>query len=322
MGGHRDSYRRIGFALALAAAACAAPAEPSASSPTECPSVAVAPPPPPAPPAPVTIATAPPKETRLVLDGAEVHQLASKSNGRSYEIVVGPPYKPEPGKKFATVYVLDGYWDFPLVNAMRGSLHYDQVIPDIMIVGIGYTGKTPGDPDIQNLRASDYTPTANPAREGSGKGPEFLRFIETELFPFIEARYPSDSEHRVISGSSFGGLLALYALLEKPELFYGYVAITPGLRWDDQWLPKRQREHRKVHPTLNERLFIALGGDEEAEVVRIGRAFMKQMEESRYKDLSLRTRVIEGERHAAVKNEAYNRGLRYVLAPLAPKPSK
>src|SRR5262245_46813957 len=83
------------------------------------------PPPPLPPPAPVSIATAPPKETRLMLDGTEVHDLASTINGRSYQIIVGPPYQPEPGKKFATVYILDGYWDFPLVNAMRGSLNYD-----------------------------------------------------------------------------------------------------------------------------------------------------------------------------------------------------
>jgi predicted alpha/beta superfamily hydrolase len=282
----------------------------------------VGPPPPPPPPPPLTNPTEPLQQTRLTLEGTEVHELESTINGQGYQIVVGPPYKPEPGKKFATIYVLDGYWDFPLVNAMRGALHYDRAIPDIMIVGIGYTGKKPDDPEIQKLRARDFTPTANPAREGSGKAPEFLRFLEGELFPFIEARYPSDPEHRVISGSSYAGLLALYALFEKPELFYGYIAITPALRWDEQWLPKRQREHEKTHPRLNERLFVAVGEDEEPEVVKIGRAFIRQMEQSRYKDLALRSRIIEGERHAGVKNEAYNRGLRYVLAPLAPNPSK
>ena len=321
MGGHEDSRRLKSVALAFLMGVACAPAQHSAP-PPPCPSIAVAPSPPPPPPAPVTIATAPPKETRLILDGTEVHDLASKVNGRSYQIVVGPPYKPEPGKKFATIYVLDGYWDFPLVNGMRGALHYDKVIPDIMIVGIGYTGKKPDDPEIHKLRPSDFTPTENPKREGSGKAPEFLRFIESELFPFIEARYPSDPEHRVITGVSFGGLLALYALLEKPELFYGYVAITPALRWDDQWLSKRQREHAKTHPQLNERVFLAVGEDEEPEVVTIGRAFMKQMEQSRYKDLALRSRIIEGERHAGLKHEAYNRGLRHVLAPLAPNPSK
>jgi predicted alpha/beta superfamily hydrolase len=316
MGVHRK------LVLAFITGVGCAPAQQSPEVPPPCPSLAVAPPPPPPPPAPVTIATAPPKDTRLVLDGTEVHDLPSKVNGRSYQIIVGAPYRPEPGKKFATVYVLDGYWDFPLVNAMRGALHYDKAIPDIMIVGIGYTGKKPDDSKIHELRASDYTPTANQSREGSGRAPEFLRFLESELFPFIEARYPSDPVHRVITGVSFGGLFALYALFEKPELFYGYVSITPGLRWDDQWLPKRQREHVKTHPQLSERVFIAVGEDEEPEVLKIGRAFMKQMEQSRYKDLALRNRVIEGERHAAVKNEAYNRGLRYVLAPLAPNPSK
>ena len=221
MGGYVNSRRLTNVALALLIAGACTPAQQSAEPPPQCPcpSVAVAPPPPPPPPAPVTIATAPPKDTRFVLEGTVVHDLPSTTNGRSYEIIVGPPYKPERGLKFATVYVLDGYWDFPLVNAMRGALHYDKAIPDMMIVGIGYTGKKPDSPDIHTLRASDYTPTANPAREGSGKAKEFLHFLESELFPFIEARYPSDPEHRVISGPSFGGLFALYDAASKSQVF-------------------------------------------------------------------------------------------------------
>jgi predicted alpha/beta superfamily hydrolase len=258
-----------------------------------------------------------------VLSGTEVHQLVSKTNGRSYEIMVGPAYKSEPGRRHATVYVLDGYWDFALVNAMRGALQYDQAIPDVIVVGIGYSGLGAEAPQIQELRASDYTPTAvEKDRPGSGRAPEFLRFMSDELIPFIESRYPADPAQRVLAGVSFGGLFALYALFEQPELFSGYVSMAPAVRWDDSWIARREREFRKLHPALPTRLWISVGADDEPPRVKAALSFFRQLVASHYRDLKLRTHVVDGERHAAMKTESYNRGLRFVLSPFAPKPSK
>jgi predicted alpha/beta superfamily hydrolase len=283
-----------------------------------------------APPLPTTSAPAMPKAAptpapasaalpSYSLEGTEVHELASKITGKNYKLIVGPPYKPEPGRRYATLYVLDGYWDFILIEALRGALHYDQAIPDVLVVGVAYAGEKP---DVDSLRASDYTPTRDESRPDSGKGPEFLRFFEQELFPFVEARYPSDPEHRVVSGASFGGLFTLYALFEKPELFYGYVSMAPAARWDNGWLARREREFRAGHPALAKRVWVSAASDEDPAKLPAMRDFIKQFEASRYQDLALRTRLIEGERHAAMKVESYNRGLRWVLAPIAPKPSK
>jgi predicted alpha/beta superfamily hydrolase len=258
-----------------------------------------------------------------VLAGTEVHQLASKTNGRSYEIAVGSAYKNTPGERHATVYVLDGYWDFALVNTLRGALQYDQAIPDVIVVGIGYSGLTPDAAQIHDLRASDYTPTpVEKDRPGSGRAPEFLRFMRDELIPFIESRYPADPEKRVLAGVSFGGLFALYTLFEQPELFSGYVAMAPAIRWDDNWITRREREFHKTHPALPARLWLSVGSDDEPPRVKAALSFFQQIEASQYQDLKLRTRVVEGERHAGMKTESYNRGLRFVLAPFAAKPSQ
>ncbi len=253
------------------------------------------------------------------LEGTEVHELPSQITGKNYKLIVGPPYQAEPGRRYTTLYVLDGYWDFILIEALRGALQYDQAIPDVLIVGIAYAGEKP---DVDSLRASDYTPTREASHPESGKAPEFLRFLEQELFPFIESRYPSDQGHRVLSGASFGGLFTLYALFEKPELFYGYVSMAPAARWDGGWLAKREREFRAAHPALEKRVWVSAAEEEDPAKLPAMLAFIKQLEGSRYQGLALRTRIIEGERHAAMKVESYNRGLRWVLAPVAPKPSK
>jgi predicted alpha/beta superfamily hydrolase len=275
-----------------------------------------------APPAATATTAITPRAAPYVLAGTEVHQLASKTNGRSYEIAVGPAYKNTPGQRHATVYVLDGYWDFALVNTLRGALQYDEAIPDVIVVGIGYSGLTPDAAQIQELRASDYTPTpVEKDRPGSGRAPEFLRFLSDELVPFIESRYPADPEKRVLAGVSFGGLFALYTLFERPELFSGYLAMAPAIRWDDSWIARREREFHKTHPALPARLWLSVGSDDEAPRVKAAISFFQQLEASRYRDLKLRTRVVEGERHAGMKTESYNRGLRFVLSPFAAKPS-
>jgi predicted alpha/beta superfamily hydrolase len=50
---------------------------------------------------------------------------------------------------------------------------------------------------------------------------EYLRFIVGELKPFIDQNYPTLPEpaHTLVMGSSMGGLISLYALIEYPEIF-------------------------------------------------------------------------------------------------------
>jgi len=50
---------------------------------------------------------------------------------------------------------------------------------------------------------------------------EYLHFIVDELKPFIDRNYPTLPEpaHTLVMGSSMGGLISLYALIEYPEIF-------------------------------------------------------------------------------------------------------
>jgi predicted alpha/beta superfamily hydrolase len=52
---------------------------------------------------------------------------------------------------------------------------------------------------------------------------DYLKFIVKELKPFIDTKYPTqpDSPNTFIMGSSFGGLISLYALCEYPDVFSG-----------------------------------------------------------------------------------------------------
>ncbi|MEP1553007.1 alpha/beta hydrolase-fold protein [Paraglaciecola sp.] len=113
----------------------------------------------------------------------------------------------------------------------------------------------------------DVTIEARPASDNSplifGKGDLFLRFIETELIPYIEDNY-SINNNRILSGFSAGGSFVLYALVSKPELFTGYFSFSPAAWYDNSVVVD---EFKKGLNGVKEKplyLYLSLGGDENA----------------------------------------------------------
>jgi uncharacterized protein len=246
----------------------------------------------------------------VTLPGTELRQLKSANTGRSYDIYVRFPadYEKNTPKQYPVLYVLDGQWDFKLLDSIYGGLFYDGFVPEMIIVGVTYSGTNP---DYDALRAMDYTPVADPSIPGSGGAPQFFAFFKEELIPFIEASYRADASQRVLMGSSFGGSFTLYALFSEPALFSGYVAASPAVPYGDQAAFQQEAEYAKSHTDLPVRLFVSVG-----EIERLAQPvqeFVRIVSGRNYTGLELEMRTIEGERHAGNKPEAYNRGLRFIF---------
>jgi len=241
--------------------------------------------------------------------GSEVRAMKSDSTGRSYDLYIRKPadFDKHKDKKYPVLYLLDGQWDFKLLDSVVGGLVHDKQMPDIVVVGVTYSGD---DADYDALRARDYTPTPG-ALEGSGDGPKFLNFIKTELIPFVEGNYRGDPTRRVLGGHSFGGLFTLYAMFTEPSLFWGYLAGSPDITWDNDFLVKQEADFATKHKNLPVRLFMGVGGAEE--LVTPGVSFARTFSVRNYNGLHWDARVIEGEGHAGVKPELYNRGLRFLF---------
>jgi predicted alpha/beta superfamily hydrolase len=69
------------------------------------------------------------------------------------------------------------------------------------------------------------------AMMGNALGDSYLRFIVSELKPFIDSKYSTctDRENTVIMGASMGGLISLYALCEYPDVFGGAGCLSTHL---------------------------------------------------------------------------------------------
>jgi predicted alpha/beta superfamily hydrolase len=247
---------------------------------------------------------------RITIPGSELRTMKSTSTGRTYDLYIRKPadYEKIKDKKYPVLYLLDGQWDFKLLDSVIGGLVYDKWMPDILVVGITYSGDHP---DYDALRAMDYTPTPGDPK-GSGDSPKFLNFIKAELIPLMEANYRGDPTRRILGGHSLGGLFTLYAMFTRPSLFWGYLAGSPAITWDNNFTVRQEEEFAKIHKDLPVRLFLAVGGAEP--LVTPGVGFVRTLAARNYNGLHWDGRVIEAERHAGVKPEFYNRGLRFLFS--------
>jgi uncharacterized protein len=259
-----------------------------------------------------------------IVDHSETHVLPRAANGRDYRIAIGLPdsYGSQPAQRYPVLYVTDGYWDYKLLKSIVGGLVYDKVIPEVILVGIGYPGDAP---DYGRLRRWDLTPVHDSADDDaklgeSGHAGEFLDLIERQIIPYVEGHYRADPSYRVLGGSSLGGLFALYAMLTKPALFAAYIAPSPATPYARGWLFGYEDAFAKSGKPLAARLYMTAAEREEPWFVAAVRKFEAQLRAHAYAGLTHEFKVIEGERHAGTKPESFNRGVRFAFAPRAPSP--
>lgn len=247
---------------------------------------------------------------RVSIPCTEIRQLSSTATGRDYDLYIRLPneYEKYPKVKYPVLYLLDAQWDFKMLDSIYGGLEYDEFVPEMIIVGITYSGE---DADYNALRAMDLSPIPDPSIKGTGDAPKFFAFLKEQLIPFIESNYQTDPTRRVLMGSSFGGLFTMYAMLTEPALFSGYVASSPYVVYGNRYAFQQEAEYAKSHTDLPVKLFISVGETEGLK--QPVQMFMDELNGRNYTGLDLETRVLEDEGHSSNKPESYNRGLRFVF---------
>lgn len=254
---------------------------------------------------------------------SQLRVLPPTAAGRHYQLHIGLPesYAAHPERRYPVVFVTDAYWDFAKISAIEGSLVYDKVAPEFITVGLGYAGENLPYGELRNWELSPVAMPASFAKDPAqtGHAAEFLQTLETAIIPFVEREYRADPQHRVLAGASLGGLFTLYAMYTKPELFSGYIAATPAVIAGNDWLLGYEDAFVQAGRPLQTRLFVAGGGNEGTDFLGGILRYNTRVQSRRHPGLAYEFRLIDGERHAGMQFEAYVRGLRFVLAPLAPE---
>lgn len=158
--------------------------------------------------------------------------------------------------KYPVVYVLDGDTNFSLVASLErfSTKFLFRSQPEMIVVG------------IRNIdRTKDYTPTKSLSKnkdnklqyETSGGAENFINFIDKELKPFVNKKFRT-TDFNILHGHSFGGLFAIYTLLNHTDSFDAYIAIDPSLWWDNKVIFKQAQEEFKIKDFKNKSLYVAL----------------------------------------------------------------
>ena len=173
------------------------------------------------------------------------------NESRSVYVQLPDSYDPDSSIKYPVVYILDGD---VLLNALYTvhSFYSGGFMPEMIMVGISN-----GANRTRDLTTSVIDPSL--INEENGGADKFMSFIEKELIPFIETKYPV-TEYRTLIGHSYGGLFTVNALINHSHLFENYIAIDPSMDWDDQKLLKQSKEVFAMENFGDKSLFVSLSG--------------------------------------------------------------
>lgn len=180
--------------------------------------------------------------------------IASQVLGETRRInVYRPPgYDAAPEARVPVLYMPDGGIgeDFLHVAGLVQVGVGNGTMRPFLLVGIENTA-----------RRRDLTgPTTDPEDEKIaprvGGSAAFRKFLATELFPVIAARYRITDESAIV-GESLAGLFVVETFLLEPDLFDTYLAFDPSLWWNREGLVKSAGDRLKATPRAGQTLFLA-----------------------------------------------------------------
>jgi predicted alpha/beta superfamily hydrolase len=257
------------------------------------------------------------------IPGTEVRVVHSEVAQQDYLISVALPfhYGEVPGKNWP-IYVLDANLYFGLVvdmvRAMNIRVDFCNELPDAFIVGIGYPVSGTLQEmlhQVMHLRLRDFVRTRSESFEQfiqeafplpepvpSGNAEPFLRFVQQELVPMIEAEYLVDPSDRTLLGHSWGADFALYALFQRPTLFQRYVVASPEPNLDDE------QAYAARHDSLPVRLHLVVEDMQADEVTRL-ESFAALLESRGYAVMTLTHQILAQTTHCAMVPPAFQSGL-------------
>lgn len=162
-------------------------------------------------------------------------------NPRNVDVWLPENY--DENKKFNVLYMHDGQMLFDSTITWNGQewqvdetmwrLMNQGKIQETIVVGIWNDGEyrhtdyLPGKAlDLMPKKLADSLINYN--LMGESKSDDYLKFIVTELKPFIDSTFSTnaDRSHTYIMGSSMGGLISMYAICEYPGVFGGAVCMS------------------------------------------------------------------------------------------------
>lgn len=256
---------------------------------------------------------------KYTMPNTEIQYLGSKINKVDYKLYISYPesYKDSTTKKYPVLYLLDADYSFAIAKNIADHLSQRNHLKEIIIVGIAYAG-----PNKYRInRTRDYTPVNSKENVGfteiqeqySGGGVNFSNFIEKELIPFIDKEYRT-TDFRALTGHSYGGLFSSWTMLTKPNLYNGYIIVSPSLWYNNKMMFNIKDN---LHQIKNKTKVYCTVGDREVNnqwnMPEDLKRFVEKLKYRDIKNLEVKLEIGQNETHNSIFPSAMSNGLRYVF---------
>ncbi|MEO0341784.1 MAG: alpha/beta hydrolase-fold protein, partial [Bacteroidota bacterium] len=166
-------------------------------------------------------------------------------------MVYTPPDYADSKDSCHVLYLLDAEWNFHFVASTVDKLMASGMMPPSIVVGI-----------VNTNRSRDLTPAGNndnPRRFGGAAS--FLSFITEELQPWVGEHFRT-YPFNILAGHSFGGLFTVFSMMEAPEAFQAYIALSPSLGRNSEQQVKRAASFFEAKDPLSKSLYLAIGDEQ------------------------------------------------------------
>lgn len=198
-----------------------------------------------------------------------------------------PPNYDENGS-YPMVVMTDGVWrlsDHPELRTLMKSGE----INDVILVSIGY----PDGYEYTSIRERDLV-----------RDPEsFLHFIVDNLIPYLLEIYPASSENMTLTGHSYGGYWALFALLNSDimgkNIFDNYYIGSPSMQasTDNKTIYFYETQYNLRKDSLDANVYVTVGADENNSFISAIESFNQKLLSREFNGLKYDYEVIEGYDH-------------------------
>lgn len=169
------------------------------------------------------------ENVQIISEDFDIPQLDRQ---RRIWIYLPPDYQTS-GKSYPVLYMHDGQNLFDASASFGQEWQVDESLDQlfeqgdqgVIVVGIDNGGAD---------RLNEYTPWSNPTY-GGGEGEAYVNFLVETLKPYIDSNYRTrpEREYTGIMGSSLGGLISMYAVINRQDIFSKAGIFSPSFWFTD-----------------------------------------------------------------------------------------
>jgi predicted alpha/beta superfamily hydrolase len=206
-----------------------------------------------------------------------LRHLAAPSLEEARDVYVYLPPGHGDGERFPVLYMQDGQNLFDVATSFAGEWCVDESMEALAAEGLRaiVVGIANGD-----RRLDEYSPFEDD--RGGGQGDDYLQFLTATVKPLVDAAFATRPERRAtgIGGSSMGGLIALYGVLARPDVFGCAAVMSPALWFADRAVLR----YTLLRPRADVRLYVDIGTAEGDEAVGNARLLRRLLRRKGYRE--------------------------------------